>query len=1086
MAISTLCPGCQSLFRFPDELAGKPVRCQKCGRPLMVPGVLVSAPPPVPPPAPKRAPRSEPVPPAPPAVTISQPPRAEQPPPAESVPSVVLVEVPVKPAPPPLPEDGEPAAPRQAEPPAPPRRVTPSTPPPLMGGRERPRRVNRSRNPKSTLAGVALALMALLFVGLLGASGITWLVTAISGARPGFVQQKQPQPFIIFGGPGGNLGGGAPNGPFLNPGPPGPKFDDTRAIKVELKNGAFHGRTLLTDGDPRDQAPRVAENIGGPPVPVPPLPCKAFLVELEKGKKYTFEYKRLPPISNQFDPYLRIEDEGGQRLIEFDDIIQGQDLDSRIDGWSPPKTGTYRVICTLYQKPLQQQPGFLAPDALPPRWDFTLSIREAGAVLPPARPVLTANVALPKPQAADRALPTLKTTEGDLSVTTLTNLTGANAAVKGDVCWSADGKAFFVLAGTGTLLRVALDGFVEQRRLDLGKAADRMAMSGQGLVVTLPSLGEAWLINPETLEVRKRYGVLSWSAPMAVTSAPGLDRAVVCAPPSNHPEGAPFANQFPGNPPMPLNRGLVVLDLAGDEPPRFWPTLPNRSPAITPDGNLLFTMDGDVLTRFRVKAGGELAEEQKSPKLGPGNFARIDVSPDGKLVCAAGSTAKTLQLPDHPGVGQSPVFVYPVTNLRKPAFGFPTLKPAHAVGIDPQAERVFTSASGKPLAVFGFDGKKLAGFDLANTGPAEEPQQYLVHPEGNRVLIRFATRLCLAAFKGALNVPVAQAADPNVPAPAEVRDGEPVALAAVKRGPLALRELRLPNLGEVDPCWDAAGEAVLHLDADGNLTRYRAADGAPQVQLGLGRPAAAMALSEAGLLVALAQQPEVWVIDPQSLQVRRRIVCPGPAKYLAARPGLAVAVAVGAEVALLDARAGRVLARGVQGGPGGPGYQNPALAADGKYLFLAQAGAGTSRVVRVRIEPERLVAEEAKATAALGAHAFCVTADGRFVAWYSPALKGKRAEVEFYPAGEWKAAAFSLAVRPRVLAAGPDGAVYAQAHELEVVRFAQAAPAQAGAAAEAVPWQEGRLRELAPHPRRPGVFLASTGTRAFLAEIAAK
>src|SRR5207248_1660944 len=43
MAISTLCPGCKALFRLPDELAGKQVKCQKCGQRFMVPGIGAGA-----------------------------------------------------------------------------------------------------------------------------------------------------------------------------------------------------------------------------------------------------------------------------------------------------------------------------------------------------------------------------------------------------------------------------------------------------------------------------------------------------------------------------------------------------------------------------------------------------------------------------------------------------------------------------------------------------------------------------------------------------------------------------------------------------------------------------------------------------------------------------------------------------------------------------------------------------------------------------------------------------------------------------------------------------------------------------------
>ena len=37
MPITTTCPGCKALFRLPEELAGKPVRCQKCAQMFTVP-----------------------------------------------------------------------------------------------------------------------------------------------------------------------------------------------------------------------------------------------------------------------------------------------------------------------------------------------------------------------------------------------------------------------------------------------------------------------------------------------------------------------------------------------------------------------------------------------------------------------------------------------------------------------------------------------------------------------------------------------------------------------------------------------------------------------------------------------------------------------------------------------------------------------------------------------------------------------------------------------------------------------------------------------------------------------------------------
>ena len=52
MPITTSCPGCKALFRLPEELAGKNVRCQKCERLFLVPLLGLES---------KAAPASEPV-----------------------------------------------------------------------------------------------------------------------------------------------------------------------------------------------------------------------------------------------------------------------------------------------------------------------------------------------------------------------------------------------------------------------------------------------------------------------------------------------------------------------------------------------------------------------------------------------------------------------------------------------------------------------------------------------------------------------------------------------------------------------------------------------------------------------------------------------------------------------------------------------------------------------------------------------------------------------------------------------------------------------------------------------------------------
>src|SRR5205085_11815629 len=108
-------------------------------------------------------------------------------------------------------------------------------------------------------------------------------------------------------------------------------------------------------------------------------------------KKYVIEYRRVPPLDQSFDPYLRIESLDGQRLVEHDDILLGNDMDSRIE-FTPTQKATYRICCSLFQFPLP-----------PGQWPFTLTIREHAVPQPAAVPALS-NVAVPKPGVTNQAL----------------------------------------------------------------------------------------------------------------------------------------------------------------------------------------------------------------------------------------------------------------------------------------------------------------------------------------------------------------------------------------------------------------------------------------------------------------------------------------------------------------------------------------------------------------------------------------------------------------------------------------------------------------------------------------------------------
>ena len=61
-------------------------------------------------------------------------------------------------------------------------------------------------------------------------------------------------------------------------------------------------------------------------------------------------------------------------------------------------------------------------------------------------------------------------------------------------------------------------------------------------------------------------------------------------------------------------------------------------------------------------------------------------------------------------------------------------------------------------------------------------------------------------------------------------------------------------------------------------------------------------------------------------------------------------------------------------------------------------------MLRVKVEKDRLVVEDTKPTPVKARHVFCVTPDGKQVAWYSPTLRNEKEETVFYAAGDWKVA----------------------------------------------------------------------------------
>jgi S1-C subfamily serine protease len=288
------------------------------------------------------------------------------------------------------------------------------------------------------------------------------------------------------------------------------------------------------------------------------------------------------------------------------------------------------------------------------------------------------------------------------------------------LCWAPDGKSFFLVEPAKGLVRqIAYPGLREERQLDLGRRCTWLSLSAKGLLATVPDLQEVWLLDPATLKVKTTF------------EAAGVEKAL-----SSPALSVAFA--------VSADRSrLQAFDLTTRGAVRayndrsFGKFLQFAFPAVSPDGKYLFVVGGiEELHRFKID-GTALTLEQASPRISS-NGQQVAISPDSKYVClaAGGGNGKH---PDHPDVGPYGTFIYPVTNLRKPAFGIRQGAYPRAVGFDPKAEVVYAQNHEKQLLIFSYTGLLRQQHEL---GPRNHgTTQFLVHPEGHRVLVLTSERL---------------------------------------------------------------------------------------------------------------------------------------------------------------------------------------------------------------------------------------------------------------------------------------------------------------------------------------------------------
>jgi hypothetical protein len=214
--------------------------------------------------------------------------------------------------------------------------------------------------------------------------------------------------------------------------------------------------------------------------------------------------------------------------------------------------------------------------------------------------------------------------------------------------WSADGKSLYVLDGRGLVRRLAADGLKEEAKNDLEMKTTWVSASAEGPVVSAPDNQLVLLLDPQTLQTKAK---VETAGLIKAVSAPG--RGVAAA----------------------LGRtGVRLLDLkAGKEIKEYKGSdfgndaLVFDSLAMTPDGKYLFLSTADAMHRVQV-GDDKLEYGEASYNIRAGGGAFDSVYCDEGFACMPCGGGNITPEKDHPAPKVYQCFVYPVDNLKKPAF----------------------------------------------------------------------------------------------------------------------------------------------------------------------------------------------------------------------------------------------------------------------------------------------------------------------------------------------------------------------------------------------------------------------------------
>lgn len=293
------------------------------------------------------------------------------------------------------------------------------------------------------------------------------------------------------------------------------------------------------------------------------------------------------------------------------------------------------------------------------------------------------------------------------------------------IVWSEDGSFVYLLDSAGLLRKIAYPACKEERQLVIQKKCTCLARSKDAILVASKDAGEVLVIDPATLNIRKRIpcpGVFELAA------SPDLAIAYAFADPPSTCIVLDVAAGKVAKTIMPAKLeeqfGKKIRKQADSGRLAFF-----YSATVAPGGKEFYCSSWQCIHRFRI-SGTDLVYEEVGPKIADSYY--FVISSDGTYLAAPRSSG-AMGRDDWPYVGYGGVYVFRTSDLGVPLLGLATDACA-TFSFDKASARMFATGRRQDLLVVNSRGLIEKGIRVNPRGNIGA-RQIATSPDGASLLV---------------------------------------------------------------------------------------------------------------------------------------------------------------------------------------------------------------------------------------------------------------------------------------------------------------------------------------------------------------